>query len=458
MKDFVLNYLNELVYLLNEMAPWLLLGLIFAGLLKVFFPQDKVQKYMGKPTTKSAVNASLLGIPMPLCSCGVIPTGISFFRNGASKGATNSFLISTPQTGIDSIFATYSMLGWVFAILRPIVAFATGIVGGILTNILVKNKPAAPKVTPQPAFTGFAMAPQTAQPESGSLLTTNLKMQQQPTNGATCNDASCGCHTEKPKGNAFVQASHYAFIELLQDIAKWLIIGFLIAALISVLLPDDFFSSFQGLGFLEILVILAASVPIYICATGSIPIAAVLLLKGVSPGAALVFLMAGPATNVATISVIGNTMGRKSLFVYLGTIIGGAILFGSLINWLIPSDFILNQVMHIHSGEHEMLPAWLQIASSVLLIGALIFGYFYQRFEKNKQKINTMPLKTLKVEGMTCSHCEASVTRNLQKLDGIDEVIADKNTSEVKVSGKNIDLKAVEKIIEEIGYHYKGEI
>jgi len=454
MKEFIVNYLSELVYLLNEMAPWLILGLIFAGLLKVFFPQDKVQKYMGKPNTRSAVNASLLGIPMPLCSCGVIPTGISFFRNGASKGATNSFLISTPQTGVDSIFATYSMLGWPFAVLRPIVAFVTGIAGGILTNLLVKEKP-APKVAAKPAFAGFAIDTNALKTPNGSLLQAPKPQQN---NAASCNDAGCGCHTDKPKGNAFVQAAHYAFVELLQDIAKWLIIGFLIAALISVLLPDDFFSSFHGLGFLEILVILAASVPIYICATGSIPIAAVLLMKGVSPGAALVFLMAGPATNVATISVIGNTMGRKSLLVYLGTIIGGAILFGSLVNWLIPADFFMKYIVHIHSGEHEMVPFWLQVSSSVLLIGSLVAGYVYERYEKMKKQTKTMEFKTLKVEGMTCSHCEASITRNLLKLEGIEEVFADKNKAEVKVSGKKVDLKKVEKIIEEIGYHYKGEL
>ena len=441
MKDFILDYISELIYLLNEMAPWLILGLVFAGLLKVFFPQDKVQKYMGKPTTKSVVNASLLGVPMPLCSCGVIPTGISFFKNGASKGATNSFLISTPQTGIDSIFATYSMLGWPFAVLRPIVAFITGIAGGILTNLLVKDKPA----TPTNKFAGIKI----------DAAAFGKKAE-----AASCNDDSCGCHEEKkPKGNVFVQATHYAFIELLQDIAKWLIIGFLIAALISVILPDDFFSSFQGLGILEILVVLAASVPIYICATGSIPIAAVLLMKGVSPGAALVFLMAGPATNVATMTVLGKTMGRKSLFVYLGTITGGAILFGMLTNWFIPTDFILSKVMHIHgNGEHEMLPKWLQISSSVLLIGSLIFGYFYERFEKSRKTTIRMDFKTLKIEGMTCSHCEASVTKNLLKLDGIDEVLADKNTSNVKISGNKIDLKEIEKIIIEIGYQFKGEV
>jgi hypothetical protein len=443
MKDFVLDYISELIYLLNEMAPWLILGLVFAGLLKVFFPQEKVQKYMGKPTTKSAVNASLMGIPMPLCSCGVIPTGISFFRNGASKGATNSFLISTPQTGVDSIFATYSMLGWPFAILRPIVAFVTGIVGGILTNLLIKEKP----VDKNP-FAGFKIDPGALGKKGGSAAKV-----------ATCADDACGCHEEKaPKGNAFVQATHYAFIELLQDIAKWLIIGFLIAALISVALPADFFSRFQGMGLLEILIILAASVPLYICATGSIPIAAVLLIKGVSPGAALVFLMAGPATNMATIAVLGKTMGRKSLLIYLGTIIGGAVLFGLLTNWLIPVDLIMGQIAHIHGdGEHEMVPKWLQIASSVLLIGSLIFGYFYERFEKSKNTI-TMNAKTLKVEGMTCSHCEASVTNNLSKISGVEEVFADKNTSEVKIKGSNINLAEVEKVVTAIGYQYKGEI
>ena len=437
MVEFVLNYLNELIYLLNEMAPWLLLGLIFAGVLKVYFPESKVTRYMGKSNTKSTVNASLLGIPMPLCSCGVIPTGISFYKNGASKGATNSFLISTPQTGVDSIFATYSMLGWIFALLRPIVAFVTGIVGGILTNLFIKEKPVA-----QNPFGSFKI--------DASALGKKDE---------NCDDDNCGCHEKaEPKGNAIVRATHYAFIELLQDIAKWLIIGFLIAALISVLLPDDFFSSFKGWGLLEILIILAASIPIYICATGSIPIAAVLLLKGVSPGAALVFLMAGPATNVATMTVIGSTMGRKSLYVYLGTIIIGASIFGLLTNWLIPADLIMSQIAHIHgNGEHEMVPFWLQVSSTIVLIGSLIFGYFYIRYEKSAEA-KQAGFTTLRIEGMTCSHCEASVTRNLIQLKGIDEVFANHLNSEVRVKGKKIDLKAIEKLIAEIGYQFKGKI
>ena len=438
MIEFIEKYISELWFLMLEMAPWLLLGLIFAGLLKVYFPQRHIDKYLGKNNTKSALNAALLGIPMPLCSCGVIPTGISFYKDGASKGAINSFLISTPQTGVDSIFATYSMLGWPFAVLRPIVAFFTGVAGGILTNIFVKEKPKPKTSSP---FANFRLDVQTVQGTE------------------TCADESCGCHTpkENDKRHSLVRAADYAFIELLQDIAKWLVIGFLLAALISVLIPNDFFTRFQGWGLLEILIILAASVPIYICATGSIPVAAVLLMKGVSPGAALVFLMAGPATNVATMTVLGKTMGRKSLIVYLASIIGGAIVFGLLTNWLIPADFILSKIQHIHGeGEgHEMLPHWLQMLSAILLILAIPAGYFFEKLRK-RAEMKQMEGVSVTVEGMTCSHCEASVKKNLEGIRGISEVMADRNTNSVKIIGVNFKMDQVRKTIEEIGYKFIG--
>jgi hypothetical protein len=433
---YIDQYFDELWFLLLEMAPWLLLGLIFAGLLKVYFPQKHIDKYLGKSDFKSSVNASLLGIPMPLCSCGVIPTGISFFKNGASKGATNSFLISTPQTGVDSIFATYSMLGWPFAVLRPIVAFVTGVVGGALTNWLIKEKP----VKTTSPFANFKI--------DAAVLGKTDK---------TCNDDSCGCNEPKIEDNrhSLVRAADYAFVELLQDIAKWLILGFLVAALISVALPDDFFSSFKGLGLIEILVVLAASVPIYVCATGSIPIAAVLLMKGVSPGAALVFLMAGPATNVATMTVLGKTMGRKSLTIYLSTIIIGAIVFGLLTNWLIPTDWILSKVMHIHGdgSEHEMLPGWLQLGSALLLIFSMAGGYFYSIFKK-KRKMEKVEGITVNVAGMTCSHCEANVKRNLEALTGITNVVADNKSNTVKISGTKINLAKVKETVNGLGYNF----
>lgn len=431
--EYVLKYIDELWYLLLEMAPWLLLGLIFAGILKVYFPQKHIDRYLGKSNFRSSLNASVLGIPMPLCSCGVIPTGISFYKNGASKGATNSFLISTPQTGVDSIFATYSMLGWPFAVLRPIVAFFTGVVGGALTNWLVKEKPVV-----QSPFANFSI-------DSGAVKQEN------------CEDESCDCHDEsEDTRHSVVRAADYAFIELLQDISKWLVLGFLVAALISVVLPDNFFSSFQGYGFVEMLVILIASVPIYICATGSIPIAAVLLIKGVSPGAALVFLMAGPATNVATMTVLGKTMGRRSLLIYLATIIGGALLFGTLTNLLIPADWILSKVAHIHGdGEHEMLPRWLQLSSAILLLASMLGGYFFQKTIK-KMRIQKVEGISVQVEGMTCSHCEANVKRNLEKIRGITQVVADNRSNTVKISGTRIDLEKVKDTVNGLGYKYVG--
>ena len=435
MLEYIQKYIDELWFLLLEMAPWLLLGLIFAGLLKVYFPQKHIDRYLGKSDFRSALNGSLLGIPMPLCSCGVIPTGISFYKNGASKGASNSFLISTPQTGVDSILATYSMLGWPFALLRPIVAFFTGVAGGVFINWFVKEKPA-----PTSPFANFKI-------DTGAIKGED-----------NCDDENCACPdtVEPDKRHSLIRAADYAFIELLQDIAKWLVIGFLAAALISVALPNDFFSQFQGLGFIEIIVILLASVPIYICATGSIPIAAVLLLKGVSPGAALVFLMAGPATNVATITVLGKTMGRKSLIVYLATIIGGAIIFGLLTNWLIPADFILSKVMHIHgNGDHEMLPEWLQWFSALFLLISIPAGYFIQQYQK-KRRMESTKGEVIRVEGMTCSHCEANVKRNLEALKGVNSVVANHNSNQVKITGKNYDLDKVKNKINDLGYKYIG--
>jgi uncharacterized membrane protein YraQ (UPF0718 family) len=435
--EFIQKYFAELWLLLLEMAPWLMLGLIFAGLLKVYFPQQKIDRYLGKPNFKSALNAALLGVPMPLCSCGVIPTAISFYRNGASKGATNSFLISTPQTGVDSIFATYSMLGWPFALLRPVIAFITGVVGGTITNWLIKEKPAPAPASP---FANLKI-------DTGAL----------GKKGETCNETSCNCHEPKiDKRHSLVRAADYAFVELLQDIGKWLIIGFLAAALISVLLPNDFFSRFAGYGFLEILVVLAASVPLYICATGSIPIAAVLLMKGVSPGAALVFLMAGPATNVATITVLGKTMGKKSLAIYLATITGGAVLFGLLTNWLIPVDFIMKYMNHNHMEEHQMLPQWLELMAALILVLSLISGYMISIYKKRVMKeANTD--EVLLVEGMSCSHCEAAVQNNLMKLEGITSVKADNRSGTVYVSGNKIDLNKIKEVVNGLGYNFKGK-
>lgn len=419
MISYLVSYFKEFVYLTMEMAPWLLIGFIFAGLLHVYMPEGSVQRIMGGKNLKSVIYAALLGIPLPLCSCGVIPTGISFYKEGASKGATVSFLISTPQTGVDSILATYSLLGLPFAVLRPIVAFFSGIFGGAITNMTQKN---------------------------------GVEQDQEKV------------RTEKPvirAGKKFTTMLNYAFYEFLMDIAKWLIIGLAVAALISLVLPEAFFTTYLDNELLSMLIVLAASVPIYVCATGSIPIAAVLMMKGLSPGAALVFLMAGPATNTATMAVIGKAIDKRTLVIYMISIIGSAMLFGYLTNLLLPREWFTGMISSHGTHEHELLPLWLQIASAVLLTILIALGYLRKYiFDKRKTTPVSMAQHTqqlkISVGGMTCNHCKMNVEKSILKLDGVEQVIADPDTTEVIIQGPGPDLEKIISTVEDIGYEYKG--
>jgi copper chaperone CopZ len=211
-------------------------------------------------------------------------------------------------------------------------------------------------------------------------------------------------------------------------------------------------------------IVLVASIPLYVCATGSVPIAAVLLMKGLSPGAAIVFLMAGPATNAATMTVIGNVLGRKTLISYMISIIGGALFFGILINEFLPREWFTAHLVHIHDGHGaHLLPDWLKIGSSLLLIGLLINGYLQKYLGKKKieQKIETdkdMAEKTVKVSGMTCNHCKANVQNNLSTVQGVENIEIDLESGKVKMTGDDIDLKEVKSKVESIGYQYDGEI
>ncbi len=449
----LLEFINGLTDLLKAMSPYLLLGFFFAGILKVWFPQQWIDRYMGKSSWQSVINTAILGIPLPLCSCGVIPTGISFYRNGASKGSSVSFLISTPQTGVDSLMVTYSLLGLPFAIIRIIVALITGVMGGGLTNLIAK------KDEVNAAQAGVA----------------------------------CESKTIKSKSGIY-RVFHYGFYEFLMDIAKWLVIGLLIAAVLAVLIPDDFFTHYLDNEPLSMLAVLAASVPLYLCATASVPIAAVLMLKGLSPGAALVLLMAGPATNAATITVIRKVFGAKTLFSYLGSIIFGALLFGTLINVFLPREWfaLSEQALH-HAHRHELLPEWVQLGSAIVLVGLIISGYVRTYIKRKQAASKTQTATTsllfkpltepetksftapdlshltfakpanlksvvIRVDGMTCSHCKASVEKQLLNLPGIEGVTADPKTNRVSIDGSSFDLETIEKTVESLGYQYKGII
>lgn len=411
--DFILKFMTELIVLFAEMAPYLLLGFALAGILHVYFPKHKVAKYLGRKNLKSVVNAAILGIPLPLCSCGVIPTGISFNKNGASKGATVSFLISTPQTGVDSILVTYSLLGLPFALIRPMAAFITGIVGGGLTNISDESKEDL-----------FQDEPET--PLKGTKIQTAL---------------------------------HYAFVEFLQDIAKWLLIGLVIAAFISAIIPDGFIENYMSNPYLNMLIVLVASIPMYVCATGSVPIAAVLMMKGLSPGAAFVFLMAGPATNAATMTVIKQAMGNKALYSYLASIIGGALIMGIIINQLPPNWFLIPG-MTTNTHDHDAMGlGWFSITSAIVLFILLLNGIRLQYFATGL-KINTMNEneKVFSVDGMTCNHCKATVEKNLAKLDKIDFVEVDLANKAVVIKGENINNELIQNTIKDLGYDFKGQM
>jgi len=422
MVEVIENYLIALWELTLEMSPYLLLGFLIAGLLYVYFPKEKVTKYLGKNNFWSTLNAALIGIPLPLCSCGVIPTGISFYKSGASKGSSVSFLISTPQTGVDSVLATYALLGLPLAIIRPIIALITGVVGGLITNASEK------KNTPKP----------TINPVDDKKIPEG-KIEQLKT------------------------MMRYAFVEFLQDISKWLIIGLMLAALMAVLIPEDFFTNYLGNEYLSMLVVLVASIPLYVCATGSVPIAAVLLMKGLSPGAAIVFLMAGPATNAATITVIGNVLGKRTLISYLISIIGGALFFGVIVNEFLPREWFISSLVDIHDGHgSHLLPNWIKIASSILLIIFLINGYVQKFISRKKivssKKAHEMAEKKVKVSGMTCNHCKANVENNLAAIAGIDNIEIDLESGIVKMTGDDINLDEVKSKVESIGYAYDGEV
>lgn len=411
--DFILKVITEFALLFMEMAPYLLLGFALAGILHVYFPKHKVAKYLGKKNLKSVVNAAILGVPLPLCSCGVIPTGVSFHKNGSSKGAAVSFLISTPQTGVDSILVTYSLLGLPFAIIRPLAAFITGVLGGAITNATDDSQEELFQNEPELVI----------------------------------------------KGSKVKAALNYAFVEFLQDISKWLLIGLGIAAVISAIVPDEFIGSYLSNPFVNMLLILVASIPMYVCATGSIPIAVVLMMKGLSPGAAFVFLMAGPATNAATITVIKQSMGGKALWSYLGSIIAGALITGLIIN-LLPAEWFtlpgLSGAAHQHGVDGL---DWLSITSGIVLLLALLNGYRLQYFP-TKKTITTMNNendKVFTVDGMTCNHCKSTVEKNLVNLNKFDLVEVDLATKSVHIKGEKIDVNEVKNLVNELGYTFEGE-
>ncbi|MBN1508036.1 MAG: permease [Sedimentisphaerales bacterium] len=330
MVEFLEQVLVDFWATVAEMSPYLLFGFFVAGLLSVLVSQKMVERHLGGRGLLPVLKASLFGVPLPLCSCGVIPVSMSLHKHGASKGSTISFLLSTPQTGADSILVTYSLLGPVFAIFRPLVAFVTGLIGGGLVDIFAHSSETPPE-PPKPA------------------------------------EDACCCH--KPK-HRFLEALRYGFVSLPRDIGKPLLVGLVVAALIGVIVPDDFLAERLGTGLPAMLVMMAVGIPLYVCASASVPVAAALILKGLSPGAAFVFLMTGPATNAAGLATIWSTLGRRAAIIYLLTVAGCALASGLLLDSLISSVDVA-----MASHDHQMGPGLLGHLSAVILLAVLGYAF-----------------------------------------------------------------------------------
>jgi len=338
MPDYIQSIITEFWMTVAKMSPYLLFGFFVAGLLSVFISARLVREHLGGKGIWPVIKASIFGVPLPLCSCGVIPVAMSLRKQGASKAATIAFLLSTPQTGVDSILVTFSLLGPVFTIFRPVVALITGTMGGIMINLFDTDKEEAPNII------------------------------QQSENSP-----------EKQKSR-FARIFNHGFVTLPRDIGPAMLLGLVIAALISALVPDDYFAGkLIGTGFIAMLIMMLIGIPVYVCATASVPIAAALIAKGLSPGAALVFLMTGPATNAATFVTIWKILGRKTALLYIVTVVVCALGAGLALDVMFPNITIQVQ-QHFHKTQTSIL----ENISAVILLLVLAFG-IYKRLSKPAQ-------------------------------------------------------------------------
>jgi uncharacterized membrane protein YraQ (UPF0718 family) len=336
--NLLLDILLQSWNILLESSVFILFGLLVSGLLRVFLNPGSVSRHLGQGRFKSVFKASLMGIPIPLCSCGVLPAAAALKKQGANNGAVTSFLISTPESGVDSIAITYALMDPIMTVVRPVAAFVTAFAAGISENLMGKPDTTRPIV------------PDLSCPVDGCC------------DGQNCSPEVHRNHhsfTEKTKAGF-----RFAFTDVWGDLAVWFLFGLLLSGIITVMIPESVFSRYMGGGFGSMLIMLGVGIPVYICATASTPIAATLILQGVSPGAALVFLMTGPATNVTSLTVLTRVLGRRATAIYLFAIAICAVGFGLLVDWIYSAMDISARAVVGQAGE--------AIPHAVGLVGAVL--------------------------------------------------------------------------------------
>ena len=338
--NILLDVLLQSWNILLESSAFILLGLIVSGLLRVFLNPGSVSRHLGQGRFKSVFKASLMGIPIPLCSCGVLPAAAALKKQGANNGAVTSFLISTPESGVDSIAITYALMDPIMTVVRPVAAFVTAFAAGITENLLGK-------------------------PDTASPIVHDLSC---PVDGC-CDGMNCSpeVHRNHHRFAEKISAGfRFAFNDVWGDLAVWFLFGLLLSGIITVLIPESVFSRYMGGGIGAMLIMLGVGIPIYICATASTPIAATLILQGVSPGAALVFLMTGPATNVTSLTVLVRVLGKRATAIYLSAIAICAVGFGLLADWIYTSMGVSAQAVVGQAGE--AIPRAVELTGAILIL------------------------------------------------------------------------------------------
>jgi len=502
--NVVLEFVREFITLFSEMAPFLLLGFLLAGILHVWVPNHLYVPKIAKSNFASVLWAALFGVPLPICSCGVIPTSIAIRKEGASKGASVSFLISTPATGVDSILATYSLLGLPFAILRPVAAFATALFGGVLTNFATR---------------GEADRGESAGNAAAGVHCDSAKHEHHDHEHHHHEHEHCECgehhHGDGASATTFTEkvkeTFRYGLVNMVGDVSKWLMIGLVLGALISAFVPNELFLALREKPILCMVCVLLLAMPMYTCATGSIPLALALVAKGITPGAALVLLMAGPATSIASMLVVGKAFGKRTLAAYLFSIAFGAMFFGFIVDTFFMDTF-LSAMLPQGAADchgHEALGVFDYVCAGLLAVFMLYAkfvrkgcddhcgcgcgcadsckcgdscGHDHEHCEcgdhcdehengkscgcqehsnHDHHHEHSEPVsKTYRVNGMNCSHCKACVEKAVRSLDGIVFAVADVASKSLHVEwhdDDDIDESALKNAVEEAGFEFGGE-
>ncbi len=396
---------TALLDVMLELSPWLLLGTAIAAALHVWLPRDLIHRQLGSGGPASVAKAVALGVPLPLCSCGVIPAGLGLKKDGASDGAAVGFLISTPQTGVDSILVSGAFLGWPFALFKVVAAAVTGMIGGVLADAGQPPTPAPP-------------ARPTAESTAGGLR----------------------------------EAWSYATNELLYPIWRWLAFGIIVSAAITAFVPAGALAgTVAGTGVFALFGALLVSLPLYVCATSSVPIAAALVHAGMPAGAALVFLMAGPASNVATIGAVSKGFGSRVLAIYLTTIALGSLAFGLAFD----AAFGLQVAELAHAHEHAGPLSWASSVAFAGLLASFAVSDLGELIRGLRASAPTAETLVLPVDGMTCKGCARTLTAGLSGAAGVEDVAIDLEAKTATVHGTALQQALLEEAVRSAGFRIR---